>query len=69
MPTPEQIEQHVRELLEKSPPPAWLIEMIVHYQKTGTFRPQDLQRLMGDVSKGVMISPDTTVEGVLSQGY
>lgn len=56
-----------RELLEKSPPPKWLVDMVNRYRETGSFRPEDLHRLLGDINKGVEISPDATVEGILSQ--
>lgn len=68
MSTPGQaeIEQALKNLLNQPSPPKWLEEMIDHYRRTGTFRPEDLQRLFGDPSKGVTVGADTTIAGILS---
>ena len=68
MPAPSkpEIDQALRDLLENTPPPSWLVDMLEHYRRTGTFRPEDLKRLLGDPSKGVEIGPDTSPDVVFS---
>jgi hypothetical protein len=39
-------------LLDQAPPPDWVVAMIEHYQRTGTYRSEDLRRLLGDPTKG-----------------
>jgi hypothetical protein len=60
-------EQVLIHVLHTTPPPAWILEMIAHYQKTGAYRARDLRRLLGDPCEGVRISPDTNTECVFSQ--
>ncbi len=33
--------------------PQWLVDMHDHYAETGTYRPEDLERVLGDQTKGV----------------
>lgn len=65
IPNQDEIEQALRDL-QNSPPPEWLIEMIEYYRRTGSFRPEDVRRLMGDPSKGLRVAPDTSVEAILA---
>lgn len=69
MPTPEQIDRAIQDLLESTPPPEWLVDMISYYRETGAFRPEDMQRFVGDLTKGALVGPDATVEGILAQQY
>jgi len=39
------------------PAPEWVRNMIEHYGRTSTYRPQDLHRLLGDQTKGVEVAP------------
>jgi hypothetical protein len=66
IPTQDDIANSLRELLECNSPPLWLLEMIEHYRRTGMFRPGDLQKIMGDPTKGVRFQPDTTVDAILN---
>lgn len=43
-----QNKKSLQELLAKMPPPEWVTEMRRHYSRTGTYRPQDVRRLLGD---------------------
>lgn len=68
VPNQNEIEQALHDLLENTPPPVWLIEMIEHYRQTGAYRPQDLQKLLGDdPSQGVRVQPNATAEAILAQ--
>ena len=64
--TEDEIRQALRELLGSTRPPAWLLEMIEYYRKTGTFRPEDLRRLTGDPSEGVRVEPNASVDALLA---
>ena len=53
--------QTIRRLLAQLPPADWVVEMIEYYRRTGSYRPEDLRRLLGDQTKGVTVGPDTDV--------
>ena len=53
---------NLHELIQNSYAPKWLNEMREHYARTGTYRPEDIARLLGDQTKGVsmpMVSDKT----------
>lgn len=50
----------VQAKLQEIPQADWVSKMIDHYQRTGTYRPQDLLRLLGDPNRPVEIGPGTT---------
>ena len=54
---PDQFERRIADAQE----PRWVREMKEHYEKTGTYRPRDLQRLLGDPSKGVEMGSRASV--------
>ena len=56
----------LRELLRQTPPPRWLHEMIKYHRRTGTYRPEDLERLLGDPNKRVEIRSDMSVASLLA---
>lgn len=39
--------------------PRWVTEMHEHFQRTGFYRPQDIQRVLGDPRESVEIRLDT----------
>ena len=41
------------EELAKLPPSKWVLEMHEHFERTGSYRPEDLFRLLGDPNKHV----------------
>lgn len=50
--------------LAKAEPPQWVREATEHYHQTGSYRVEDLARVMGDQTQGVSVSgPDTDVSG------
>jgi len=61
-----EIQKQLRELLERTPPPQWLSDMIDHYRRTGSYRPEDLRRVLGDPTKGVTVGPDLSLEAILA---
>jgi len=44
----------------------WVREMKEHYAKAGTYRPEDLRRLLGDPAKGVEMGPRASVSRYLA---
>jgi hypothetical protein len=48
-------------MLVQAQPPEWVREMHEHYRRTGTYRPEDLRRLLGDPTKGVEIGPNASL--------
>ncbi len=54
----------VRDFQEKAqrlPPAEWVRDMIDHHRRTGSYRPEDLRRLLGDPNKAVEIGPDVSI--------
>ncbi len=41
------------EEMAKRPPSDWVLAMHEHFERTGSYRPEDLYRLLGDQNKGV----------------
>jgi hypothetical protein len=66
MPDNSEIEIAVRKLSEESQPPEQLKEAIAHYRRTGTFRPEDLRRILGDPTKGVGMTSGEIAESFFS---
>jgi len=54
------------ERLQKAPPAEWVRKMIEHYHRTGSFRPQDLRRLLGDPTEGVEVGPNSSLASNLA---
>ena len=48
-------QERMRERLLSAPEPEWVRKMKQHYAKTGTFRAEDLRRLLGDPKRGVEV--------------
>ena len=51
----------LQEMLENLPVADWVRDMIEHYNRTGTYRPQDLRRLLGDPTRCVQSGPNSTL--------
>ena len=43
----------------RAPDPQWVEDMHAHYRETGTYRPSDLQRVLGDPLQSVQIDAHT----------
>lgn len=54
-PTPE-------EVLRTIPTPEWLIEMHEHYTEHGTYRAEDIIRVLGDQTKAVVMGNSNSME-------
>lgn len=64
-PTPRQ--RNWQDLLSQAQPAGWVRDMIEHYHRTGTFRPQDLRRLLGDPTKGITVGPNMSLSSMFSE--
>jgi len=53
--------EEIKERLAKLPEPDWVRKMKQHYARTGTYRPEDLRRVLGDPRRGVEMSPRASV--------
>jgi hypothetical protein len=47
----------LQEQWDRLPEAEWVRKMKEYYTKTGTYRPEDLRRLLGDPTKGVEMGP------------
>lgn len=64
--TPLQGYRLFEDLLQKAPTPEWVRKMVEHYRRTGTYRAEDLRRLLGDPTKGVEIGPNSSLTSDLA---
>jgi hypothetical protein len=53
--------------LRNAPPPEWLQQMQRDYLRTGTVRPEDLRRLLGDPLRCVESGPKPSLASFLGQ--
>ena len=53
----DKVERKLSEIREAG----WVAEMRRHYALTGTYRPEDLRRLLGDPKRGVESGPRASV--------
>jgi len=64
---PSQCEVERFKKVEQSAPAAWVVQMQEHFAKTGTYRPEDLRRLLGDPNKAVQSGSKAGLSQYLSQ--
>jgi hypothetical protein len=50
-----------RDRMRTAPVPEWIVKMQEHYRQTGTYRAEDLRRLLGDQRRGVSSDPNSTL--------
>ncbi len=62
----ERKRQEFQDKLRRMPPAQWVQDMIDHYHRTGSYRPQDLRRLLGDPNRAVEIGPNAKLPSFLS---
>lgn len=53
-------------MLDEAQPADWVRRMVEDYWRTGTSRPDDLNRLLGDPTKGVEVGPNTSLATMFS---
>lgn len=47
--------------LQQIPPAQWVREMVDYYRRTGTYRTEDLRRLLGDPNRSVEVGPSASL--------
>lgn len=55
-----------QDLLSQAQPAEWVRKMIEHYRRTGTIRPEDLRRLLGDPTKGVEVGSSASLTSLFA---
>ena len=60
-------QREIQAILREMPPADWVRDMIDHYRRTGTYRPQDLRRLLGDPNRAVEVGPNTSLSSYFSE--
>ena len=63
----KEVRLSLEERLRTEPLPEWLVKMHEHYARTGTYRPEDLRRLLGDPNKRVEVGPNACVTSFLGK--
>lgn len=51
----------IQDHFQNLPPADWVQDMVKHYHRTGSYRPQDLRRLLGDPNQAVEVGPNATL--------
>lgn len=57
----DQLEREIQARFRQIPPAEWVRGMIDHYRRTGSYRAEDLRRLLGDPNKAVEVGPNTSI--------
>ncbi len=65
--TQADLQREIRAKLQELPPAEWVRAMIVHFQRTGAYRPEDLRRLLGDPNRSVEVGPNANLASVNSR--
>jgi len=65
-PAQSELERKLQERLQCQPAADWVRDMIEHYRRTGSYRPEDLRRLLGDPTKGVDMGADASLASFLA---
>jgi hypothetical protein len=58
MPTEREVPKALEQFALEAKPPDWVVDMHDHFNKTGSFRPVDVARVIGDQTKGVSMPSD-----------
>jgi hypothetical protein len=59
-------ERQMRNAFEQLPPAQWVQDMVDHRKRTGTYRPGDLRRLLGDPKRSVDVGPNASLSTFLA---
>jgi len=60
------LQREIQNRLHEIPPAGWVQEMLDHYRRTGSYRSEDLRRLLGDPSQAVEVGPNTSLASFFS---
>jgi hypothetical protein len=65
--TRDDLQREIQAALGRLPPADWVQAMIDHHNRTGSYRPEDLRRLLGDPNRAVEVGPTASLASFLSQ--
>jgi hypothetical protein len=65
--TPDDLQREIQAKLRQLPPADWVRAMVSHFQRTGSYRPEDLRRLLGNPNTAVEVGPDASLSSFFSQ--
>ncbi len=65
--TRDELLREIQIKLQELPPADWVRAMIDHYNRTGSYRTEDLRRLLGDPNRAVVVGPDASLASFLTQ--
>jgi len=65
--TDDDLQREIQAKLRQLPPADWVRAMIEHYQRTGSYRTEDLRRLLGDPNRPVEVGPNASLASFFSQ--
>lgn len=57
----DDLQREIQAKLREMPPADWVLQMIDHYRRTGTYRAKDLRRLLGDPNRSVEVGPNISL--------
>jgi hypothetical protein len=64
--TDDERQRDIQAKLRQLQPADWVRAMIDHYQRTGSYRPEDLRRLLGDPNRAVDVGPRASLASFFS---
>jgi len=65
--TEDDLRREIQAKLREMPPADWVRDMIEHYRRTGTYRPADLRRLLGDPNRGVEVGSNMSLSSFFTE--
>jgi hypothetical protein len=65
--TGDELRQEIQAKMRQLPPADWVRAMIEHYQRTGSYRTEDLRRLLGDPNRAVEVGANASLASFFSQ--
>ncbi|MCR4413152.1 MAG: hypothetical protein NUV77_12090 [Thermoguttaceae bacterium] len=65
--THDDLQREIQAKLRQLPPADWVRAMIDHFQRTGSYRPEDLRRLLGDPNRAVELGPNASLASFYSR--
>lgn len=64
--TTDDLLRELQEKLRELPPAQWVKDMTEHYRKTGSFKSEDLRRLLGDPNRAVEVGTNASLTAFFS---
>ncbi len=65
--TGDELQREIQAKMRQLPRADWVRAMIEHYQRTGSYRTEDLRRLLGDPNRVVEVGPNASLASFFSQ--